>query len=77
MNIRVREYRKKNGLTQKRFAALVGCSQSNIAMIEKHQQDIGVRKLAAWADILGCEFHELVGIGSSVDAENLSPIAGN
>lgn len=74
MKISIREFREKKGMSQKAFAALVGCTQANINHIERRGQDIGVMKLAGWADRLNCDFHDLV--SSSLDDSNLPPAAG-
>jgi len=56
---KLREMRKRKGLTQKELAEKIGVSESYICQIENGKM-ISIKKLDKLAKILGCEANELL-----------------
>lgn len=66
---RIRELRKKNGITQAQLAASMGLkSSSAITMWENGNRNPSSSILPRLADVLGCSIDELYGRESSVGA---------
>jgi transcriptional regulator with XRE-family HTH domain len=56
---KLREMRKRKGLTQKELAEKIGVSESYICQVENGKM-ISIKKLDKLAKILGCEAKELL-----------------
>jgi transcriptional regulator with XRE-family HTH domain len=61
--LRVKEFRKRAGLSQKDLAAAAGIDQSAISRIERGQRDVSLNRLGAIAKVLGVPVTRLVGSG--------------
>ena len=59
MSEKLREMRKRKGLTQKELAEKIGVSESYICQVENGKM-ISIKKLDKLAKILGCEAKELL-----------------
>lgn len=57
---RIREYRRKNGLTATELAEMVGLSQSAISFIENERRSPKIEHLEKMADVFGCTVNDLV-----------------
>lgn len=58
---RIREYRRKNGLTATELGELVGLSQSSISFIENGKRNPRIENLEKIADVFGCSVNDLIG----------------
>lgn len=57
---RIREYRRKNGLTATELGELVGLSQSSISFIENGKRSPRIENLEKMADVFGCSVNDLI-----------------
>ena len=59
--MRIREMRRRKGITQMEFAAKMGVAQSTVAQWETGARMPNVMQLPKIADVLGCTLDELYG----------------
>lgn len=57
----IREQREKQGISQRKFALMIGTSQSHLYRIEAGKVDVGVVLLNRIADSLGIKARDLIG----------------
>ncbi len=57
---KMKEYRKKAGLTQKDLAELMGVTQSSVSAWETGNNDPCLKKLLRLAELLGCRPEDLI-----------------
>lgn len=69
---RIREYRRKNGLTATELGELIGLSQSTISKIENEQTSPKVEWLEKIADVFGCSVNDLLGNENYVPKNQIS-----
>lgn len=59
---KIKEKRSRRGITQEKFAEMIGCSQSNVSKYENDELGIDAMMLLKIANVLGCTvddfFHE-------------------
>lgn len=60
MITKIKEYRKKAGMTQESLAYLTGITQGQISRIEKGETDIGLEQLQLFAKVFNVDFWELL-----------------
>jgi transcriptional regulator with XRE-family HTH domain len=70
---RVRELRKKRGLTQVEFATLCGIPQSRISTIENGSRVPNVETVLRLASALGCKATVLMSVFDNRDLSSLLP----
>jgi transcriptional regulator with XRE-family HTH domain len=70
---RVRELRKKRGLTQVEFASLCGVPQSRISTIENGSRVPNVETVLRLAHALGCKVTTLMSVFDKRDLTSLLP----
>lgn len=58
---RIREYKRKNGLTATELGKLVGLSQSSISFFENERRRPRIENLEKIADVFGCTVNDLLG----------------
>ena len=56
----IKKYREKSGITQQQLAAILGVSQSTVAMWETNNSLPRTEKLPEIAKALGCTIDELL-----------------
>ena len=60
---RIKEYREKRGLTQTQLGHLMGVEKSAVCQVERgHEKNLTIDRLMVFADALGCEVSDLIGI---------------
>lgn len=64
---RIKEMRKKKGLSQGAMAAELGVSQATYGKIEKNEAKLTLDKLERVAEILGCNPAQLLGYETGAD----------
>lgn len=60
MITKIKEYRKKAGMTQEDLGNLTGLTQGQIARIESGKTDIGINQLNLFAKVFNVSFSELL-----------------
>lgn len=60
MITKIKEYRKKAGMTQETLADLVGLTQGQINRIENGKTDIGIEQLNRFAKVFNVSFVKLL-----------------
>lgn len=60
LGARIKAERRRQGLTQREFSAMVGLGQSYISEVERGESSIGFNNLCKISDALGVELSELV-----------------
>ena len=60
MGVKIKETRKKRGLTQKQLAELLGVKQQNISDWERGERSPSIKNLKKLAEILNCQIDDLV-----------------
>ena len=59
--IKMREYRKRSGLTMKRLGELVGASEASISQYETGRVEPDIELMTKIADVLGISVDNLIG----------------
>lgn len=57
---RIKRERRAQGMTQRKFSAVVGLGQSYISEIERGESSIGINNLCKVADALGMKVSDLI-----------------
>lgn len=67
--LKMREYRKRSGLTMKKLGELVGASESSICQYETGRVEPDVELMIKIADVLGVTVDNLIGRTEVIEAE--------
>ena len=67
--LKLREYRKKSGMTMKRLGELVGASEASISQYETGRVEPDIELMTKIADVLGISVDSLIGRADEQETE--------
>ena len=67
--IKLREYRKRSGLTMKRLGEMVGASEASISQYETGRVEPDIELMIRLSDVLGITVDDLIGRSIKIDPE--------